>query len=134
MRWVATPIASARSGWERVTRPASARTTRNSPVCAQTRAQTIPAVVLVLPRQPGPPIVERLVDEVGQEHADEERALVGAGKPSIRPRRQLLRDAYVPEQEHPSFRSESVDDAWVPSRRQRPRSELRQRLDDQRLQ
>jgi hypothetical protein len=52
---------------------------------------------------PGDPegnVEERLVDQIGQQRADEERAPRGGGEGAVRAERELLADAEVAEREH----------------------------------
>jgi hypothetical protein len=50
--------------------------------------------------QPERDVEEGLVDQIGEQRAEEERALLRRGEAAIRPRRDLLADAQVPERKH----------------------------------
>ena len=86
---------------DRVISAATTRASRNRPVCANRCVPgEDPRRGAAPPGEPERDVEEGLVDEIGEKRAEEERALLEGGEAAVRPRRDLLADAEMPEREH----------------------------------
>ena len=94
-------MATARAGRERVIQRGDDQGQQEQArVREQVRAGEDPRRGAAPPGEPERDVEEGLVDEIGEKRAEEERALLEGGEAAVRPRRDLLADAEMPEREH----------------------------------